>query len=66
MYFDTGGVFFRDETVFLNQRNVLKQNSAHPVSNKQGMAKMQFIFDFIWMQSCENCLEAMCQQEAQQ
>jgi len=30
------------------------------------MAEMQFIFDFIWMQSCENYLEAMGKHETQQ
>jgi hypothetical protein len=29
------------------------------------MAKMQFILDLIWMQSCGNCLAEIGQQEAQ-
>jgi len=58
--------FSRTKPFSWTNENVLKQNSGHPVSNKQGMAEMQFIFDFIWMQSCENYLEAMGKQETQQ
>ena len=38
---------------------------AHPASNKQGMAKMQFFFDLIWTQSCSRYLASMGQQEAE-
>ena len=67
MYLDTGGVFFRDETVFLGPRK-------HPETHgwisfgcsKQGMANMQFIFDLIWTQSCTRFLATMGQREQQQ
>ena len=65
-YFNTGGVFFRDETIFPGPRK-------HPETNgcissrrsKQGMANMQFIFDLIWTQSCTRYLASMGQREAQ-
>jgi len=66
MYFDTGGVFFQDETVFLNQRKRPETKLRASCLQQAGMAEMQFIFDFIWMQSCENYLEAMGKQETQQ
>ena len=34
MYFDTGGVFFWDETVFLNQRKRPETNSRHSPTNR--------------------------------
>jgi hypothetical protein len=42
-----------------------KRRTRHPVPNKQGMAKMQFFFDLIWMQSCSRYLASMGQQEAE-
>jgi hypothetical protein len=58
--------FFQDETVFLNQRKRPETKLRASCLQQTGMAEMQFIFDFIWMQSCENYLEAMGKQETQQ
>jgi hypothetical protein len=66
MYFDTGGVFFRDETVFLGPRKHPETNGWISLGSKQGTAKMQFIFDLIWTQSCTRYLASMGQQEVQQ
>ncbi len=66
MYLDTGGAFFRDETVFLSPRNHPETSGWISLGNKQGMAKMQYIFDLIWTQSCTRYLASMGQGEVEQ
>jgi hypothetical protein len=65
MYFETGGVFIWDETVFSREENVLKQWASYPCLQRLGDGQMQYLFELIWTQSCSRYLASMGQQEAQ-
>ena len=54
-----------DETIFLNNENVLKQRAAYLVGSKTGTADMQIIFDFIWNQSRSRFLATIGEQEVE-
>jgi hypothetical protein len=51
MYFDTGGVFFRDETVFLNQRKrpetKLRASCLQQTGDGQNAVHFRFYLDAI-------------------